>query len=288
VISVGDQEVEMDRTATRMVNLEPWTALTPQLESWLVDGLVAALPSLRMAELFALRRDMFRDADLITVAVDEHDRAVGALCSRWAKLSSGTPFLHVTTQFVGERYRQTATFRHSWAVHLNRVSGPEYYDFPPLLVLKTYNPSVLCSMRGLRRLPGVSVYPAVDGQPTDAATEDLAAEIAQLVSRGHRFDPATGVIRDAGVPSDLYPDLPRSADRAVNDYFAANVSPSDRVLCMLAVSTRAAVLAVRRLFASVSADVTHIETVSAAGSAGAPRTRPAGMPMAGLSRGAAS
>jgi hypothetical protein len=235
--------------AVDIVNLDPPAELDADRAAWLVDGLVAALPSLRLRELFALRRDMFTEADLITVAVDQQsDAVVGALCSRWDTTRRGTRFLHVTTQFVGDDYRHGEVFRHSWATHLETIcAGPA--GFPAVTALKTYNPMVFCAMRALSRVDQVGFYPELDPAadvPPGVAT--LAEEIAAAIAPGHRFDPRTGVISGVGVPADLYPRLPQSSDPAVNEHFRRTTGPDDRVLCLLTVPTPQAVGDVLRRF----------------------------------------
>ena len=66
----------MNGETVQITNLVPSVDLTPARERWLIDGLVDALPSLKMRELFSLRRDMFTEADLITVAVSQPAGAV--------------------------------------------------------------------------------------------------------------------------------------------------------------------------------------------------------------------
>jgi hypothetical protein len=236
--------------AVQITNLIPAVELTPAREAWLVDGLVDALPSMKLRELFSLRREMFTEADLITVAVSRHTGAVvGALSSKWVTLRAGGRFLHVTTQFVGDDYRHGVVFRQSWVMHLATVyAGP--WGFPDVLVLKTYNPRVFCAMRSFSQIDGVSFYPDADGRRADPDTVRLATQIAREIAPGHPFDPSTGVIAGAGVPVDLYADLPKSTDATVNSYFAETTRPGDRMLCMLMVPTPQAGSAVMGYFAS--------------------------------------
>ena len=221
----------MDGSSVRISNLTAGE-LSAADQDRLVEGLVQALPALRMRDLFAARRDMFTEADLITTARTPAGELVGVLASRWATLPDGTRFLHVTSQFVAEGHRHGVVFRRSWAEHLTRVSaGP--WGFPTINVLKTYNPRVYCAMNSLTAVPGVSFYPVVDGSAPDPRVAGLAARISRVVAPVAAFDAATGVIEGAGVPADLYPELPRSANPSVNDYFARHVRPSDRILCVL-------------------------------------------------------
>jgi hypothetical protein len=241
----------MEHAAVRITNLIPAVELTAAREARLIDGLVTALPSLKMRELFAVRRDMFREADLITIAVDHATgSAVGALSSRWAELDSGARFLHVTTQFVGDNHRNGAVFRRSWATHLHAVrAGPN--GFPRVIALKTYNPLVFCAMRTISRIAGVIFYPSLDGKPANSGAARLANRVAQAIAAGHPFDPATGIIGGAGVPKDLYSGLPRSADDAVNAHFADKTTPGDRVLCILLFPTQQSANKVMRFFGPI-------------------------------------
>jgi hypothetical protein len=226
--------------------------LTAEVEQWLTSGLIDSLPSMKMRELFAARLDMFRDADLITVAVDG-GAVVGALSSRWSTLPSGSDFLHVTTQFVAETHRHGEVFRKSWRAHFSTLLG-RGDAFPRLIVLKTYNPVVYCAMRSFTGASGVTMYPAIGASPGTSANAsasanasgsagagltEVAALIATAVAPGHDFEPSTGVLRSAGWPPDLYPRLPLSRDLAVNSYFAEHTRPGDRVLCVLDIPTTA-------------------------------------------------
>lgn len=240
------------RGTVDLVSLRPSGELTAEREQWLVDGLVSGLPSLRMRELFALRRDMFRAADLVTVAVDrETGAAVGALASRVDRLPSGPAVLNVTSQFVAERLRHGFVFRGSWAAHF-RAMFATAEQLPLLIVLKTYNPVVLVGMRAFTRIPGTSLYPDCAAAEQDPGRMAAAAEIAAVLSPGHAFDPATGVIRGAGVPADLYPERPLCRDETVNAYFARTTRPGDRVLCVYDVGSRDAAAALFHAFGAAA------------------------------------
>ncbi|MGH3778223.1 MAG: hypothetical protein ACRDRR_21210 [Pseudonocardiaceae bacterium] len=217
--------------------------MTSAREKFLVEGLIAALPSLRMADLFECRRDMFRNADLVTIATTGSE-VIGALASRWAVSADGADFLHITSQFVGERHRQGHVFKLSWAGHFAEVCRRR--GCPQLSVLKTYNPIVYCAMRWFTRLPGIAMYPDITAPAADPELGRRAGWVASAVAPGHAFSWRTGVIRGIGVPADLYPAMPMSSDPAVNDYFLRTTGPADRVLCMLTIPTRAAAGAVLR------------------------------------------
>ncbi len=230
-------------------NLAPDRGLAPDVEQWIVDGLTEALPALRMRSLFDLRRDMLREADLITLAVETPGRSVeGALSSRWCTTPAGGRLLHIMTQFVGERRQgDGVAFAGMWGRHLEGIYGSTS-EFPELWVLKTFNPIVYCAMRSFTRVPGVTFYPDVDAERQDPEITRRAVQVAEVVAAGHAFVPWTGIIRGAGEPADLYPWLPESREEKVNDYFAATTLPGDRMLCMLSVSTPAAAATIMEIF----------------------------------------
>ena len=218
-------------------SLVPNRALPADVEESITAGLIAALPTLKMGTLFAHRRDMFREADLITLATDMTDRTVvGALSSRWCTTPSGGTFLHILTQFVGERYQGGIAFPRSWGSHFARLYE-HWSRFPDLFVLKTYNPIVYCVMRAFTRVPGVTFYPEIRAGRDDPDAAERATEIAKIIAPDHFFDPVSGVIRGIGEPADLYPALPESRNADVNAYFASCARPGDRMLCMLSVPT---------------------------------------------------
>jgi hypothetical protein len=226
-----------DTGTLEISNLVPHRALTPDVEDSITAGLIASLPALKMRTLFDQRRDMFREADLITIATDTKDRTViGALSSRWCTTPSGGRFLHILTQFVGERYQGGIAFPRSWGSHFARLYG-DWSEFPDLLVLKTYNPIVYCVMRTFTRVPGVTFYPEIREGRDDPDAAGRAAEIAKVVAPDHVFAQETGVISGIGDPPDLYPSLPESRNTKVNEYFARHARPGDRILCMLSVPT---------------------------------------------------
>jgi hypothetical protein len=238
----GDQQVLESRAGSvRIVNLVPARDLTGEREQWLVDGLVAALPGMRMADLFAQRRDMLHDADLVTVATvgGPDGELVGLLASGWGVSTIGEEFLHVTSQFVGERYRHGRVFRASWAAHFAQVCALRG-DVPGLTVLKTCNPLVYCAMRAFTRLPGITMYPDITAREQDPDLVRRAVAVARSIAPSHGFAGRTGVIHGIGIPEDLYITTPLAADRRVNSYFARTTGPSDRILCLLAIPSKAA------------------------------------------------
>jgi hypothetical protein len=230
---------------TVVVRLPTRPRLSPEDCERVHAGLAAALPDLRMRELFRLRPDLFRNADYLVAAVDPRlDRVVGVLASQWVELPTGRPCLHILAQFVGARYRGGSVFRRSWTLHFAELLA-EGHRFPEVVVLKTYNPVAYCAMYAFSGHEEIRFHPEPGGAHSgDAGMRRLAEEVAATISPGHPFDPATSVIRGVGVPADLYPAIPACSVEPVSAYFRRSVRPGDRVLCVLHVPTEAGVQAI--------------------------------------------
>ncbi|CAJ61063.1 MULTISPECIES: hypothetical protein [Frankia] len=217
--------------------------LRPSEDRWLQAGLAAALPDLRMAELFAARPNLFREADHLIVGVDRvSGQPVSALGASWTATAAGDRFLHIGVQFVDARLRRGPVFSTSWLALLEDVVAAG--GFPLLSALRTYNPVAYCAMRAYGRLPGAVMYPEVGPVDQDPDVTRLAGEISATLAPGAPFDPASGRIAGIGVPRDLYRGRPRCDDEAVNEHFERHTVPGDRILCVVHIRETATVDAI--------------------------------------------
>ncbi|KJE21618.1 hypothetical protein FF36_04075 [Frankia torreyi] len=217
--------------------------LSPSEDRWLQEGLAAALPDLRMAELFAARPELFREADHLIVGVDRASgQPVSALGASWTATAAGERFLHIGVQFVDARVRRGPVFSTSWLALLEDVVAAG--GFPLLSALRTYNPVAYCAMRAYGRLPGAVMYPEVGPVDQDPDVTRLAGEIAATLAPGAPFDPASGRIAGIGVPRGLYRGRPRCDDAAVNEHFERHTVPGDRILCVVHIRETATVDAI--------------------------------------------
>jgi hypothetical protein len=213
--------------------LRPSAVLQPEAEEWLIAGLAKAMPQLKIAAYFAVRRATLSSSDHVTVAVARAPpELIGFLCSRWyPETEIGRSFLHASICLISEQHQRTLLFRHLWRLHLEQVDdGP--YGFPYIIALKTYNPAVYNTLSAFARLDGVTLYPRLDGAQ-DESTKQLVYSIQARIAAGLEFDWDTGVVRGAGVPPDFYPKIPDHKRRDICDYFSLNLRPGDRILCVL-------------------------------------------------------
>lgn len=209
-------------------------ALPHEAEDWLIAGLTRAMPRLRIAAYFEVRRSTLPASDHLTVAVARtRPELIGFLSSRWFNAEAGGgSFLHASILLISDQYQRTLLFKHLWRLHLEQmVKGP--HGLPSIVALKTYNPAVYNVLSGFTRLNGVRLYPRIDIVGQDAFMKRLAASIHERIAAGLEFDCETGVIRGAGNPPDFYPELPDHRRRDICDYFQRNLRAGDRLLCIL-------------------------------------------------------
>ncbi|MFL6130530.1 MAG: hypothetical protein ACJ73E_15890 [Mycobacteriales bacterium] len=224
------------------VRIERWSGtrpLTEEQDRWLKDGMTEVMPDLRMRELLELRPDLFREPEHLVVARDaDADVPLAVLGSSWLRTGVGDRFLHIGVQFVAARSRGGDIFRRSWVEHMAAVVAGGH--FPVWSALKTFNPVAYCAMRDYGRLPGAVMYPEVQmgSVGRDAELDTVARRIAGTLAPRHRFDPEVGVIRDIGVPRDLYRERPRCRDERVDAHFAEHVAAGDRQLCVVHVRSK--------------------------------------------------
>lgn len=206
-------------------------ALSPASQARVVQGLVESFPSLRIADFFRIKRAWFAELDHLFIAF-RHDSqdVVGILASRWCR-AAGVHFLQVSILLIAAPYQRTALIKHLWRYQIEKLVEPPG-TFPTVIAYRTYNPVAFTALRAFARLPGVTLYPRIEGEQ-DVATMALAVQIAHGISPGLPFDPETGVIKGAGVPRDFYPTPPLTRRADVRRYFSRHLAPGDRLLCLL-------------------------------------------------------
>ena len=223
---------------------------TPAQQEALQRDVVAAFPEYRLGVYFAERPGVLAGADHIVLARDDagigcgdgdgDGRLLGVLVARRKDGAAGA-FLHVEMNLITADRQRSGLLVPLWRALLTRLLD-EPGGFPALLALKTYNPMVYSLFSLVAARTGAGLYPPLPadpaaGDPGVAATSPLAGlarTVATEVSPRAPFDPVTGVLRGAGVPRDFYPSLPTTNRKAVQAYFARNVQPGDRLLCLLA------------------------------------------------------
>lgn len=227
-------------------------ALNRETEEWIVSGLIKAMPDLKLAEYFQIKKNWFSDYDfMIAAAENKSDELVGLLTSCWHEKDGAPFFLQISMQMIADRYQKTQLLKHMWGLHFRRVSeGP--FGFPSVIALRTYNPVVFSAMRIFSRIEGVRMYPRLRAEEQDPEMVALAQSITERICPGLNMCPRTGVIKGASVPPDFYPSLPKTNKSDVYSYFAEHLSPSDRLLCVLHISTEEGKRKISKAFGSLS------------------------------------
>lgn len=140
---------------------------------------------------------------------------------------------------IAERYQKSHLLKYMWRFHLSQVCHGRF-GFPSILALKTCHPAVFSAMRVFSRVEGVQMYPRIDSKVQKPDISKIARLIAKHISPDLEFCLHTGVIKNASVPIDFYPSLPTTKKADVWRYFQNNLTPADRLLCILQISTDSA------------------------------------------------
>lgn len=237
-------------------------------ERWLASA-IRQMPELKLAELFRLKPDQLRECDHVVTATDSDGEFAGVVAARWfalCQLPSGalaasplvvaprpgtrdpfgdwpegfggnTQFLQLAISLIQSRHQRSPLLRMLWRAAFQAVvAGPR--PFPAVIALRTYNPAAFQAMRAFALIPGVEIYPRIDGDQ-DPSMLRLAAAVADHLGGTSRFDPHTGVLERAGVPLDFYAALPEGGRENVRSYLLAHLAPGDRLLCILRAAEQA-------------------------------------------------
>lgn len=205
--------------------------MTDAEDHHLQSGLVAAIPDLRIAEMFRRRPGLLRTFDHLLVGWAPDGAMAGVLGCTWRECS-GLSLLHVGIQMIAPGYRGGGMFVDLWQREIVGVL-PEEDAHPSLVAVKTYNPIVYLAMRSFARLAGGILYPDVETADQDPALVRLASSVRAVIAPQYGFDPATGAVRDAGLPPDLYEAVPGAVGHPAERYFERHLQPGDRLLCLL-------------------------------------------------------
>ena len=227
--------------------------LNKRTEQWIVRGLINAMPELKIAEYFLhKKRNWFSEYDHLIAAVETaSNKLIGLLTSQWHRKEEAPFFLQVSMQMIAYRYQKTHLLKHMWGLHFRKVSR-ERFGFPSVIALRTYNPVVFNAMRIFARINGVQMFPQLGVEEQDPEMAKLAQTIAMQMNPGLEMCARTGVIKGASVPPDFYPSLPTTNKKEVYDYFAEHLNPTDRLLCVLHISTEEAKNKIIKAFGGTS------------------------------------
>jgi hypothetical protein len=205
--------------------------LTGAEEEHLERSLVDAVPDLRLEEMFRLRASLLSTYDHLLVGWAPDGTMAGLLGCTW-RSCRGLSLLHVGIQMIAPAYRGGRLFADLWHREIVEVLPAEDAR-PSLVAVKTYNPLVYLAMRSFARLAGGSLYPDVGAAVQDPDLVRLASSTHSVIAPDHEFDPATGAVRGAGVPPDLYEAVPDIGCHPVERYFGRYLNPGDRLLCLM-------------------------------------------------------
>jgi hypothetical protein len=210
-------------------------------------GLAGAMPTLKIAQYFDAKGATFLDSDFLFCATGGATAAaVALLVSKWMPLDS-SPVLHIQTLLIGSQYQRSHLITRLWSAQLGALQA----SCPAkalTMAMKTYNPSSYNAMQIFSRVKGAAFYPHADAGNMQHTLRRLAQEIAAYLHPHDPFDANLGIIRGGGgaVVQDFYPDLPHTSNATARAFFSRNLTPADRLLCILSLDENALPVVLRR------------------------------------------
>lgn len=203
----------------------------------IVGDLSRGMPGFDVAEYFGNQPTVFADYDFLTIA-REHpdDTAIGLIGARWLQAGPHR-ILYLWTAMLADTYRATRLYARMTGLTMAAVLRENGGALPGLIVTKTYNPRVFALLRKyFERAPDASVYPRLPG-PQSSEAAALAGTIASALWPALPFDAETAVLRggQAAVSPNFFPLMERCGQAAVDAHFAANLTRSDQIVCLMQV-----------------------------------------------------
>jgi hypothetical protein len=207
------------------------------MQQIIVPALAAGLPQLKIHEYFDVKKQLLYNADFVLTAFEPDTGVLAGILG--ASVYQGVvPFIHICFLFIVEVFQRSVVIQILFN-NLLREMGTTVDNFPSVVALKTPNPRSYRALRAVASFGGAVLYPRLELPQVPEMTA-LAIEISRQLDPNIVIDSETGILRDAaaGVPEDFYDEFPQTSDDKVNAYFREKMTPRDRLLCVLSVTSR--------------------------------------------------
>ena len=206
-------------------------AITSDVVERAARDLASEMPNHMLGNYLSVKPHVLASSQFVTL-MSRGDTYVGLasgnLCSR-----GDLEFFYIETLLLSESlhdqrvsYLQVASLFSCF----HRAQG----RMPRIVASKTYNGRAYVLVRKLATLVGAPFYPVIPGD-SPPELEARARQIAEVVSPGLGFDSRRGIVRGGGgsVSEKFWPEIPQTRDPDINHFFHAEMTPSDRVLCVI-------------------------------------------------------
>lgn len=201
----------------------------------IVSDLSRGMPDFDVEEYFGNQPTVFADYDFLTIAREFREKtAIGLIGARWLQ-AGPRRILYLWTAMLADAYRSTKLYSRMTGLTMAAVLRENGGFLPELIVTKTYNPRVFALLRKyFERAPGASVYPRIPG-PQSAEAAGIASAIASALWPAMPFDAETAVLHggQAAVSPNFFPQMERCGHPAIDTHFAANLTRSDQIVCLI-------------------------------------------------------
>jgi hypothetical protein len=208
--------------------------IPPDEKERIVNDFHEGLPDNNIRAYFSNQPNIFRDYNHLTIARDpESDTTIGLLGSKWFS-SPEITFLYLWTAITVHRVRRKGLVNTMFLWQLEKSIGER--GVPAVIVTKTTNPIVFKAIRTLHGfVPGSQLYPNIDGSGQKAELITQAHQVVDLLCPTLEVEYDTGVILKgmSSLAVNFYPEVPRSGDPAVDEYFRKKLTPDDQILMLV-------------------------------------------------------
>ncbi|HEU4787903.1 MAG TPA: hypothetical protein VFS57_10850 [Gemmatimonadaceae bacterium] len=197
--------------------------------------LEAEMPHHMLGNYLSVKPHVLASSQFVTLM--SHSGVYVGLASGNVYAENGVEFFYIETLLLSESlhdrhmsYLQVASLFSC----LYRARG----NVPATVAAKTYNGRAYVLVRKLATLCNAPFYPAISG-PNVSELVERATRIAGVLSPELVFDAEHGIVRGGGgaVSARFWPEVPRTREPDVNEFFTTRMTSSDRVLCVIDTSS---------------------------------------------------
>ncbi|MGP2540615.1 hypothetical protein [Pantoea eucalypti] len=201
-----------------------------------VKELALAMPQHKVNSYFSAKPETIAKTDLCLFCyTKDTDECCGFLSCNVAEIAGKTCIMLYTLLISEKRHgtRVTYSILQSLFSVLSKKIGLNY----EYIILKTVNPRSFKILASFSDIENSAFFPQIILSDDNELT-DFSIQLANYLHPGYLYNKKNGVIYNASgeVPDDFYQQMPQCRDTDINEFFSANMTLSDRMICILHLS----------------------------------------------------
>lgn len=201
-----------------------------------ISELTLAMPQHKVNSYFMAKPETIAGTDLCLFCyTKETNECCGFLSCNVAEIAGKTCIMLYTLLISEKQHgtRVTYSILQSLFSTLSQKIGLDY----EYIILKTVNPRSFKILASFSDIQNSAFFPQIL-LSNDNELADFSIQLANYLHPGFRYNKENGVIYNASgeVPDDFYQKMPQCRDAVVNEFFSANLTLSDRMICILHLS----------------------------------------------------